>query len=51
VRIKSEELEHKGDVALCCAQMLHRLALDQDIAAVDLLEPGYGAQGRGLAAA
>ena len=51
MRIKREELEHKGDVAVCGAQMLHRLAVDQDIAAVDLLEPGYGTQGRGLAAA
>ena len=32
-------------------QVLDRLAVDQYVAAVDLLEPGDGAQGRGLAAA
>ena len=31
--------------------VLHRLAVDQDVAAVDVLEAGDGPQGRGLAAA
>src|SRR5947209_8080061 len=51
MRIKSKKLEHEGDVSVCGAQILHRLAVDQDVAAVDLLESGDGAQGRGFAAA
>ena len=51
MRIEREELEHEGDVAVAGVQVLHRLAVDQDVAGVDLLEPGDGAQRRGLAAA
>ena len=51
MRIEREELENEGDVAVAGLQVLHRLAVDQDVAAVDLLEPGDGAQRRRLAAA
>ena len=50
MRIERIVLEHEGDVALRRVQPLHRLAVDQDVAPVDILEPGDGAQGRGLAA-
>ena len=50
VRIEREQLEHEGDVALARRQILHRLPVDGDVAGVDRLEPGDGAQRRGLAA-
>ncbi len=51
MRIEREELEDEGDVALARLQALHRLAVDQDVAGVDLLKPGDGAKRRRLAAA
>ena len=51
MRVQCKELEYKGDVPVSRAQSLYRLAVDKDIAAVDLLESGYGAQGRRFAAA
>ncbi len=50
VRIKCVELEHESDVAVGGLQRLHRLAVDQDVAGIDVLESGDGAQGRRLAA-
>ena len=48
--IEGEELEHEGDVAVAGFKLLHRLAIDEDVARVDILQPGNGAQRRGLAA-
>ena len=51
VRIERVVLEDEGDVAVGGVEVLHRLAVDQDVAGVDVLEAGDGAQRRGLAAA
>ena len=51
MRIEREGLEHEGDVAVGRLQVLHGLSVDQDVAAVDLLQPGDGAQRGRLAAA
>ena len=51
MRIKGKELEHEGDVPVCGAQILHRLSVDHDVAAVDLLKSGDGTQSGGFAAA
>ena len=51
MRIKRKELEYEGDVPVCGTQILHRLAVDHDVPAVDLLESGYGTQSGGFAAA
>ena len=51
MRIQRKQLEHERDVAIGRLQVLHRLAVDQDLAAVDVLEAGDGTQRRGLAAA
>ena len=51
VRIERVVLEHEGGVAVGGVKVLHRLAVDQDVAGVDVLEAGDGAQRRGLAAA
>jgi hypothetical protein len=51
VRVEGEELEDKGDVAVAGLQVLYGFAVDQDVAGVDLLEPGNGAERGGLAAA
>ena len=37
MRIERKELEYKGDVPVCGTQMLHGLAVDHDVPAVDLL--------------
>ena len=50
VRVKRVELKYESDVAICGLQCLHRHAVDQDVAGVDVLEPGDGAQRRRLAA-
>src|SRR5215475_12258229 len=44
-------LEHHGDVAIHRRQIVDHLAVDRDVAAADLLQPGDHAQGRGLTAA
>ena len=51
MRIKREGLEHHGDVAVGRLEVLHRLAVDQDVALVDRLESRYRTQCRRLAAA
>src|SRR5690349_11505765 len=51
VRIEREQLEDEGDVAVAGFELLHRLAVDEDVAGVDLLEPGDGAERCRLAAA
>ena len=51
MRVEREGLEHQGDVAVGRLQVLHRLAVDQDVALVDRLQAGDGAQRRRLAAA
>src|ERR1700756_429682 len=51
MRVQCKELEYKGDVPVGRAQTLYRLAVDKDIAPVDVLESGYGTQGRRFAAA
>ena len=51
MRIESEGLEDEGDVAVGRLEVLHRLAVDEDVAAVDILKSGDGAQRRRLAAA
>ena len=38
MRIERKELEYKRDVPVCGTQMLHGLAIDHDVPAVDLLE-------------
>ena len=51
MRVERVVLEHEGDVAVGGAEILDRLAVEQDFAGVDLLEAGDGTQRRGLAAA
>ncbi len=51
MRIEGEQLEHEGDVAVGRLAALNRPSIDQDLAAVDFLQAGDGAQRRGLAAA
>ena len=51
MRIEGEQLEHEGDIAVGRLTALHRLSVDQNLAAVDFLQAGDGAQRRGLAAA
>ena len=51
VRIERVQLEHEGDVALLRRQLVHPPAVDADVARVDALQPGDGAQRRRLAAA
>ena len=51
VRVERIVLEHERDVAIGGPQILNRLAVEQDIAAIDFLEAGNGAQRGGLAAA
>ena len=49
--VEREQLEYEGDVSIGGLQSLHRLAVDQDVPAVDLLEAGDRAQRRRFAAA
>ena len=51
VRIEGEQLEYEGDIAIGRLPVLHRLPVDQDLAAVDVLQAGNGPQCGGLAAA
>ena len=51
VRIERVGLEHHGDAALGRRHLVHALAVDQQLAAGDRLEPGDHAQQRRLAAA
>src|SRR5690606_28723344 len=51
VRVERVVLEHHGDAALGGGKLVDALAVDVDRAAVDLLQPGDGAQQGGLAAA
>jgi hypothetical protein len=51
VWIERVVLEHHGDVAVHRRQIVHHAAVDADVAGGDLLQPGYHAQGGGLAAA
>ncbi len=51
MRIERIGLEHHGDAALGRVEVRHILAADEHLAGRRLLEPGYGAQQRGLAAA
>jgi hypothetical protein len=51
MRIERVVLEHEGNIAFRCMQILDRLSIKQDIARVDVLEAGDGAQRGGLAAA
>ena len=51
MRVEREELKDEGDVAIARLQVLDRLVVDEDIALVDRLQPGDGAQRRRLAAA
>src|SRR5262249_24020748 len=51
VRIEREELEHEGDVPVRGLPVLHRLSVDEDLAAVDRLQPRDGPQRRRLATA
>ena len=51
MRIEREKLEDEGDVAVAGLQRLHRLAVDQDVAGVDILKARNCAQRGRLAAA
>jgi hypothetical protein len=51
VRVQRVALEHHRDVAVLGLQVVDDLAVDQDLAAADLLQPGQHAQQRALAAA
>ena len=51
VGIERVVLEHHGHVAVARAHVVDHLAADLDVALVDLLEAGDGAQQRALAAA
>ena len=51
MRVERKKLEYEGDIAVAGFKALHRLAIDQDFAPVDLLKPGNGAQRGCLAAA
>ena len=51
MRIQREKLEDKGNVAVSRLQALHGLAVNEDIAGVNGLKAGDGAQRRCLAAA
>ena len=50
VRIQREQLEHESDIAVGGLPGLHRLPVDQNLAAVDVFETGDGSQRSGLAA-
>ena len=51
VRVERVGLEHHREAALGRRDLVHRLAVDEDLAAGDLLEPGDHPQQRRLAAA
>src|SRR5205807_8464969 len=49
--IEGEQLKHECDIAVGRLPVLHGLPVDQNLAAVDILKTGDGAQCRGLATA
>ena len=49
--IQGVALEHHGDVPVLGLHVVHQLAVDVQLAAGDILQPGDHPQGGGLAAA